>query len=207
MVNVSIDARKNRSDESPITQEQIDKIQKASDEAYAMVKKGANALENIYNQTGKRRKLRRKRRKAWNKNTRVKRWFGTGSLTTVQMKWTKERLVRLKRNLEGTVKFRIIQHQSGDRSWLCHDGSDPSLAYCSGGSSIKLCPKFFIVSDRKRAKNVVHELCHHIAMWHRRTGTGGRATDRKSALKLAKDYPKRARKNPENYEHFCNEYY
>jgi len=206
MVNVSIDARRNRNDESPITQEQRDKIQKASNKAYVIVRKGYNVLDKILDQSGTLSERERKIREAWMNVTEVKRWFGTDYLSPYQINQINNRLGRLKNNLEGTVRFRIIQHQTGDRSWLCNADS---VAYCSGGSSIKLCPSFFydkITNERGRAITVVHELCHHVGLIDRRV-EGNKVYGRDPAKELAINDPREARKNPSNLAYFCDEYY
>lgn len=206
---MDIDARRNRSGKSPITQEQRAKIQKASDKAYEIVRKGYNDLNKIVNQSGRPSKRRRKRRKAWNKNGKVTKWFGKSHLTYSQIKWTRNRLSGLKRLLESTVEFTIIQHQGGSRSWLCRDGSPPDIAYTGGRSPIKLCPRFFWDSDEQRVRTVVHELCHHVSsMRDQRYGAGGEVVYFPNiAKKLAIHYSRRARRNPTNIAYFCFEYY
>jgi len=205
---VDIDARRNRNGKSPITQEQKNKIKKASDKAYEIVRKGYNDLNKIYKQSGRPSKRRRKRREAWNKNGKVTKWFGKSHLTYTQIKRTRDRLDGLKSLLKGTVRFTIIQHQGGRRSWLCRDGSPPDIAYTGRISPIKLCRRFFLEYDEVRTRTVVHELCHHLRMNDQRYGAGGDKVYYPGlAKKLAINYPRRARRNPTNFAYFCFEYY
>ncbi|TET73263.1 MAG: hypothetical protein E3J56_04330 [Candidatus Aminicenantes bacterium] len=207
MANVRIHARKHRSREFPIIPDhQIDKIQKARNEAFIMVKKGLKDLDNIWNQSSRkrtrvrrRRDIRKKRKKAWIDNKNVRVWFGRGHLNTLQIKWTRERLIRIKEEFEGTLRFTIIQHQEGYLSFRC---DSKIIAYCSPGTPIKLCPDWFKKGQKERAVTVVHELSHKNGHIHRR---GFKKV--KDVINFAKNHPRLARRNPYNFEQFCGEYY
>lgn len=198
MASVDISARKDRNGNKPITDEQRVMIQNATNEAYRKISGIQNDMKNIWNQSGRPRKKRRKRKNAWKNNRKIVTWFGAGGLTNYQIRRTRNRVNRIKEEFDNALRFKIIQHQTGRRSYLCNNDR---TAYCSLGSSVKLCPVFFSDTLARQSAVIIHELCHKNGLIHRR-----HATDRGKALALAKSHPRSARKNPENYEQLSHEY-
>lgn len=198
MPSVDINAREDRDGNRPITEQQRVDIQNATNEAYRMISGFWTEMSGIWEQSGRPSKRRKKRKTAWKNNNKIVTWFGSGALTNYQIRRTKNRVKRIKREFNSAVRFTIIQCQSGSKSFLCKNGR---AAYCSPATPIKLCPSFFGMGLADQAATIIHELCHKNAMIHRR-----RAKDRAAALALAISHPRLARKNPENYEQICHEY-
>lgn len=200
MAEVDIDARKNRNGDSPLTDAQRATIQDAADDAERMATTALSVLNAIWNQAGWGRRRRESRREAWRANANVIRWFGTDDLTNDEVRDTRRRLRKIQEEFDDEVRFDIIQHQTGSKSYLCNQNVD---AYCSPGTPVKVCPSFFTEgSRRERAMLLIHELSHKNGHVHH-----DGATDSASAQQLAIDDPREARRNPENYAGFCGEYY
>ena len=203
MAVISIDSRKNRDGDSPLTAAQRTAIQTAADAAHRMASRALHHLSNMRRQSGGPRTRRRRRRAVWRGNPNIVRWFGNDHLSNDQMRSTQIRMRRIRAEFARTVKFDLIHHQSGDRSWRCdEEGTRAVAAYCSPGTPIKLCPRFFELPARERAITIIHELSHK----NGHTDHQG-AGDPESAQQLAVDDSRCARRNPENYAGFCGEYY
>lgn len=198
MATISIDVRRNRAGNRPITDAQREAIQAAADEAERIAIEGLRILNQIWNQSGSGARRRRRRKSAWRANAVVVRWFGSDDLTNRQIRNTRRRMRRIREEFERNVRFTIVQHQTGRRSYRCNNNT---AAYCSPGTPIKLCPSWFSMSLQRRAETVIHELSHKNGHVHHRG-----ATDPASALRLALDHPRLARRNPENFEQYCGEY-
>lgn len=199
MATVAIDARKNRDGQRPITHAQREAIQTAADDAERIAIEGLHVLDQIWNQPGRGRRRRRRRKDAWRHNADLVRWFGGDELTNKQIRATRRRMRKIRDEFRKDVRFTIIQHQTGDRSYRCNVNR---AAYCSPGTPIKLCPVWFSMSARHRAEILIHELSHKNGHVHHRG-----ATDAATALRLAREHPRLARRNPENFEQYCGEFY
>lgn len=198
MATVDIRVRRNRNGDRPITGTQRTAIEDAANDAERMAIEGLRVLAEIWNQPGRGRRRRRRRKAAWRANAIVVRWFGRGKLTNAQIRRTRRRMERIRKEFEKDVRFALIQHESGNRSYLCNGDN---VAYCSPGTRIKLCPSWFRMSQHQRAKTVIHELSHKNGHIHHRG-----AIDPASAERLAHEHPRLARRNPENYEGYCGEF-
>lgn len=200
MATVNIRSRNNRDGVRPaITAAQQTAIQQAADDAERISIEGLEVLTQIWNQPGRGARRRRRRKSAWNNNPIVVRWFGSRKLTNRQIRRTRRRMERNRDEFRQTVRFAVIHHQSGGHSYRCDNETD---AFCSPGTRIKLCPSWFGGRRRQRAKLIIHELDHKNGHVHH-----DQATDPDSARNLARDDPRSARRNPENYACFCDEYY
>jgi hypothetical protein len=200
MAIVEVDARKNRDGDAPITDAQRDIIQYAADDAEHSSTTALGVLNAVWNQPGTGRTRRQNRKDAWRANANIVRWFGSDKLTNDEIRDTRRRLRRVQEEFDDEVRFTIIQHQTGRKSFLCNNQAH---AYCSPGTPVKVCPSFFLEGNRQqRAKLLIHELSHKNGHVHH-----DGATDSASALQLALDDPREARRNPENYAGFCDEYY
>lgn len=206
-----ISARKNRAGERPITNDQREKIKKAVKDASRMADRVNSGMSKIWKQSGTPRKRRKKRKKAWRNNAHFVKWLGDGALTNAQIRRTRRRIRKLKDWLDNRrLRFIIIQHQSGDRSWACdQENQTVTLAYSvipGPPLRIRLCPEWFNVDAKRRACTIIHELVHEMAKVHP-IGRTGPVKTREQAIDLAKSHPRRARRSPENYEHLFGEYY
>lgn len=199
MAAVSISSRKNRAGNSPISDSQREAVQQAADNAERMAIRGLRVLDEIWNQPGRGQTRRNRRRSAWRANPEVVRWFGDDDLTNTQIRDTRRRMKKIRDEFRSNVRFTIIHHQSGDQSFLCDTST---VAYCSPGTPIKVCPNWFDADQQRRAGIVIHELSHKNGHIHHRG-----ATDPASAQRLARENPRWARRNPENFEGFCGEYF
>jgi hypothetical protein len=175
-------------------------IQNAADNAELMAIEALGALSNMRSQRGTARQRKERRQQAWRSNANIVRWFGTDHLSNAQMKNTHRRIRRIRDHFTRTMKFDLIHHDSGFRSWLCRPNA---VAYTSPGTPIKICPRFFTVDSLIQARTIIHELAHKTG--HTRHHHG--AADPASALQLAQTNCRAARHNPENFGAFCAEYF
>ncbi len=201
MATISIDPRQNRDGNSPLTPNQRNMIQQAADEAERMAEAGWHAFARMWNQSGGLITRRNRRRDAWNADRRIVRWFGNDHLSTYQMDKTKDRMWKIREEFMQTIRFDVIQHQTGHRSYLCQRDANRA-AYCSPGTPIKLCPHWFNITNvRTRAGVIIHELVHKNGHVHHRN-----ATTLPLAENLARDHVYSARRNPSNFQGFCLEF-
>jgi len=203
MAKVDIIARLNRDGKRPITDEQRIQIQEAADAAERISIAGLQTLNEIWDQPGGFRKRRKRRKEAWKANELVVKWFGSRIVSVYQIRVTRRRMKAIRDEFRGTVKLAIIQHQHGFRSFRCKAKARVG-AFSSPWLRIKLCPLWFDeeTTVRVRAEALIHELSHKKGHIHQR-----RATTVDSALRLARNHPRLARRNPSNYQGFCGEYY
>ena len=201
MAKVKIVTRNNRDGKvPPILPGQRKIIQETADDAERIAKEGYRVLCNIWDQSGHRAKKIRRRKSAWKANNTVVRWFGSRKASNLQIKRTRRRMGRIRDQFKVSLRFAIIQHQHGKKSFLCKKSQNRG-AYTSPGTRIKLCPHFFTMGRKDRARLLIHEICHLNGQIHRRG-----ATDYDSAKQLASEHPRAARRNPENYAQYCNEF-
>lgn len=204
MSKVDIIARLNRDGKRPITDEQRRLIRQAADEAEKIAIAGLRTLNEIWDQPGGFRKRRKRRKEAWKADVLVVKWFGSRKASVYQIRVTRRRMRAIRDEFRGTVKFAIVQHQHGFRSFRCKAPKAEVGAFCSPWLRIKLCPLWFDTSATSplRAESLIHELSHKKGHIHQRG-----ATTADSALRLAQKHPRLARRNPSNYQGFCGEYY
>lgn len=204
MVVISIRTRENRHGELiPVTTGEETVIQEAANDAELSAIRAYSALDSIWNQPGRGKTKRDNRKNSWRANATVIRWFGSDKLTNDEIRDTHRRLRKVREEFEDEMHFTIIREQTGRKSYRCDRYVG---AYCSPGSSVKICPRFFILGPglrQRRARLFIHELCHKNFQLRHHNG----AIDHSSALQLALDNPRAARSNPENFAGFCDEYY
>ena len=203
MAKVDIIARLNRDGKRPITEEQRKLIQEAADEAERIAIEGLRILNEIWDQPGRFRRRRKRRKEAWKANEQVVKWFGSRMASIYQIRVTRRRMGAIRDEFKGTVKFAIVQHQHGFRSFRCKANA---AAFCSPWLRIKICPGWFSYginwpTPAFRAASLIHELSHKKGQIHK----PGATTD--FALRLARKHPRLARSNPYNFQGFCREYY
>ena len=131
---------------------------------------------------------------AWNQQPDLVRWMGIieeEDSSEIEFFWQMLQDMR-HRLTEKEVKFQL------EDSWLGHCNLSDSRAFVKlrdREPTIYLCPAWLDQSPSHRIATVLHELVHTFGYGH------PRGTDfPQEALALARDYPKLARRSPENYE-------
>lgn len=202
-----ITAKKDRNGNNSVTAAQENDIEQAVEDAFRMAHRVANDMETIWRQRLPGR--HRKRQGAWLNNSRFCEWFGERVLTRRQIKVTRRRVRKIRRRLDNKrLRFIVVQHQSGRRSWGCKNSNDPTNAYMRAHrAAIFLCPNWFTNSPSRRAAIVVHELVHQLPFGLPFGRPHFQATDQATARTTARLHPRKARKSPENYEHLYEQYF
>ncbi len=176
-------------------------IDAALERAREMTRNAQRRMENIWDQSRMNR-----RRQAWTADAAFATWFGTDALTKSQMRRMLRRIRRMRRRVHRHVRI-VVHPQTGPNSGRCSAASTPN-AYKLVTPGIHLCPNFwanlgataaFTQADRQAAV-LIHELRHRGgipgSMWHFGAAQPG------PAQALAASNPRRARRNPENWENF-----
>jgi hypothetical protein len=175
--------------------------------AYTWATHAKGVLDKIWKQ----KRIRRKRA-AWRKCQVITRFMGANRLYREEIRKTRLRVTRIAKKLGmWTIRFTLIPHQFGDKSYGCEDGT---RAYASPSTGIKLCPNFFDTLNKyQRAQTIIHELVHMLG-WrqHFRVSSGAErvfdtVNHRTNAIRLADHKPWRARRNAVNYAWMLRELY
>ncbi|MEN8209729.1 MAG: hypothetical protein ABFR50_10825, partial [Candidatus Fermentibacteria bacterium] len=191
--------RLNRSGKRPITDEQRKLIQEAVDAAERTSIAGLRVLNEIWDQSGGIRKKRKRRKAAWKANPQVVKWFGSRYASVYQIRVTRRRMRAIRNEFKGAVRFAIVQHSHGFRSFRCKRNA---AAFCSPWLRIKICPGWYGQTAPFRAGSLIHELSHKKGHIHQMG-----AKNPELSVALAKKHPRLARRNPASFQGFCMEYY
>ena len=146
---------------------------------------------------------RRAKKAAWRADPDITRFFGERPLGIFSMRATTRRMRRVSRRLEKRrLRIRLLpQSRGSSNSTRGHN-----LGAFMSVLRFVLFPRWFTVGDPdQRAAIVIHELLHDRHIDHK-VKVGGKkqtAYGRNLAQLLATQRPRRARRNPENFEQFC----
>jgi hypothetical protein len=182
-------------------------------------------IDRIWETNANRRRVKREiRRDRWKDNPKFKLWFGRDKLTIHQIRKVKNRLHAIQRyGIERDLMFKSIEHSSVSiRRLLCKCKKNPKKMCVIpfrplfiGKRKILICgPDIYDNSPEEIGALIGHELMHH-----RLKTKGGEHHDRitnaydppyssrkEKHEELARDKPKKARKNPYSYQYFLSEY-
>lgn len=150
------------------------------------------------------RRTRAAMEEAWCNHDAFVRYFGTKNLTKKQMKRTCNRLITLNRRLDRSLVIKV-RPVAGRRVGRCFKGRWAYQARgFTGARTINLCRDWFEeTDDTARGAVILHELVHAMGVgWTRDLPVGNPAGGGAEARQLALNDPGKARRNPENFEHF-----
>jgi len=204
---VKIESELDRNNNSPASAQQRQDIVDAVNEAIVLAGRGRNAINNIWDKSGRtRRQVKAARKSHWRRDIRFVTWFGERKLTNNQIRLVRKRILKIQRWLTTKdLSIIIVHHQDGDQSFRCNQtatGSVTAFARNYLPLRIGVCPVWFSdLNTNERAGVLLHEMVHEIGFNHKRG-----AVDSSTSQSLARNHPKLARKNPENYEHFFLEF-
>ena len=178
----------------------------AVERAERMARRGLRDFDKIM---GERRRKRKKR--AWQRNTLVKRYFGSRKVTIPQIRKTRRRLNRAHRRLsKRRLTIRVFPQPPGSESRA------QNLGTVFSPRRFKLFPEWFklnngtsehknsfsaVSGDEQRAAIIIHELNHDLFFDQKLNGTP--VYGETLAIDLASQKPRKARRSSENFEWFC----
>ncbi len=137
---------------------------------------------------------RRKRVKFWKEDPVLSRWFGTGRLSVRQIRLTRRRMRRVHKFLaDKRLRIRLKEQKGGDVNGHNYGGPFSPKTFV-------LYPAWFGLPAIKRPGVIVHELFHEWFIDHK--DDSGNKYGAQAARNIARQKPQRARRNPENYEHY-----
>ncbi len=160
----------------------------------------ARDMDRIWLQPGRGRALVDRRRRAWRDNANFVEWLGRTDLTRDQISDVRRRLNTIDNRLQKQVHFHIhttLERKCGPTTWAFH----------TAGRHIHVCPFYFTIPASRfdeQASTIIHELSHGLGFSGR--GHPGRANGIGAARKLAQNRPRKARKNPWNFENLYLQY-
>lgn len=162
------------------------------DEAERLAKAARDRLARVWNKSSKRAK-----REAWCNDSAIVTYFGDKRLSVPQMQKTYKRAVRLYNRLNGKKMKIVVKNDSDAFSHFAAQNLGGPLS----PNRFKLFPKFFEGNDTEnRGSIILHELLH---VWATDIGPEGSEYGEENAKKLARERPKAARRNPENWQLFA----
>ena len=140
----------------------------------------------------------RQKRRAWRNDQLLNDYFGDKA-TVVQIRAVRRRINRARRRLNADkLRIRLLPQKRGTKSSTNGHNKGGPLS----PRTFVLFPSWFGISGREeRAAIVFHELLHDWHIDHKLNGRTVRGNI--EAQRLADANPGKARRNPENYEHFA----
>lgn len=167
-------------------------VGEAVDEAARMLRKGKERVEAVFQH----RRLKNKKA-AWKNDPEICRFFGDTNVTRRQMRLVRRRLRRAHRRVtEGRLRIRLRSQSKAT--------TNTTRGRNSGGITtpriFQLYPNWFAFNQRVRGGVIAHELFHD---WSKDHEHDGDAYSLAAVEALARDEPKKARRNPESFERFC----
>lgn len=173
-------------------------INDAFTDALRMARRVVNQIDSVWNQSGRVRKRRERRRDAWSAHPSFPTWFGT-SRKHILIRRVRRRIHKLENWLDRG-RIVALAHSSGDLG--CRDGRNAYAVLPRRPLKVHLCPPWFTWSASRRAAIIVHELVHELGFKHPKG-----ATSETAARTLASRDSRKARRSPENFEHLYELYY
>lgn len=171
-------------------------IREGFTDALGMANGVRSEMEGVWNQSGRIRERRERRRDAWSAHADFVKWFG-GNRRHILLRRVRRR-VRKIRNWLDRGRIVVLAHDAEDR--LCDN--DAYALFPRKPVKVHLCSSWFdIPSESSRAAVIIHELVHQLGFGHPE-GTSTRS----EARALARSNSRKARRSPENYEHLYKEF-
>lgn len=167
-------------------------INDAFADALRMAERVITEMDGIWNQPGRVRRRRERRRDAWSSHVNFTTWFGN-SRRHILIRRLRRRMERLRTWLDRG-RIVVFAHDAGDLG--CRDFRNAFARIPRRPLKVHLCPPWFTNSRSRRAAIVIHELVHELGFGHPED-----TTTRAEALALAASDSRRARRSPENFEH------
>lgn len=169
-------------------------IIQAIKDAEARAKTGLAPLNNVM-----KKKKRKKKISAWKSDSNIVEYYSDRKVRPRQIRIVRRRLRRAKNRLvEKKLKLTIKPQSKAPRSG--------TIALNRGAffspNSFVIFGSWFDKGATKQSTNLIHELLHDWLI--DRKIDGKRAYSDAQVKKLARKKPKRSRKNPGNYEHYCS---
>ena len=169
-------------------------IELAIYEAASMLRKGEKRIEAVFHH-----RFLKNKKSAWKNDSVIVRFFGDDHVTRGQMMLTRKRIRRADRRVNKRLYIRLRSQSKAS--------SANTLGRNTGGiltpRTFQLYPKWFELDQRRAAGTIIHELFHD---WHGDHEVNGETAYTLAAVEqLARENPRAARQNPENYERFCLE--
>ncbi len=174
-----------------------EQIRRSFRDALRIASSVKDEIDDIWNQSGRVQKRRKKRRNAWSAHENFTTWFGT-SRRHILIRRVRRRIHKIHRWLDSA---RIVVIAEGARDRLCR-GATAFATVPRRPLKVHLCQPWFTLSDSRRAAIIIHELVHELGFRH-----PGGATSAMTALALARRNSRKARRSPENYEHLYELYF
>ena len=193
MVNLRIINRRS----TPLSEEDEQRIRDSFERALCQARDVSAAIDRIWNQDGRPRRRRQRRRDAWAAHGLFTKWFGN-STRHILIRRVRRRIHRIRRWLEN-ARIAVILHDTGDRH--CDARTSAFAIIPRRPVRVHLCPRWFTKNEVDRASILIHELTHQLGFGHPE-GT----TNEDEAEALAMRNSRRARRSPENFEHLYKEY-
>ncbi len=173
-------------------------INQAFDDALRMANRVRDEIDVIWDQPGRLRKRRRRRRDAWARHTNFVRWFGSSTRHAL-IRRVRRRIRKIRRWLD---RGRIIVPAHDASDFGCRGNRNAFVRLPGRPLHIHLCPNWFSQGRSRRAAILIHELVHELGFTHPEG-----VTTRAEALSLARRNSRKARRSPENYEHLYELYF
>ncbi len=185
-------------------------VDAAVDRARQMTSRAVNQIDAIWRVSNKKAALE----SAWKDNAAFCAYFGIDHVKKRQIRALRRRLLKVNQWIGRGLKIKV-RPANGPRSGRCKKGGAGFNNRGKFGKRwINLCPVWFGVAkkweippDDRRASIVAHEVAHSLAditgfgLWTVDLPKGGPKRGPKEAREFARTNPKRARHNPENFEH------
>ncbi len=133
----------------------------------------------------------------WNSDEDIVMWLGKASAIS-HMRKARQRLKKMNKTCHKKIRIVFNKEKKGG---LCK-GSRHAWAIPKGKIVLHLCPQFTYKSNKFQSKILIHELAHESGiLFHKKVYW------RRAALEVAKNQPKRALKNPENFAFYIMSFY
>ncbi|NOY71813.1 MAG: hypothetical protein GXP14_05460 [Gammaproteobacteria bacterium] len=156
-------------------------------------------INDIWNQSGRVRKRRKRRRNAWSTHENFTTWFGT-SRRHILIRRVRRRIHKIHRWLDSA---RIVVIAEGARDRLYRETNTIAFATVPRRPlKVHLCQPWFSLNDSRRAAVIIHELVHELGFRHPEGATSAVA-----ALALARRNSRKARRSPKNYKSLYELYF
>ena len=196
-----------------LTDNQREMIIQALDDAERMARDVLTDFNrNVWEQRGRVRQRRRRRRDAWSSHPTLSRWFG-GSRRHILIRRIRRRMNRLREWTKGDSRIIVKTLPTGRRH--CDDGTNAFVTFPPRRVlRIHLCRSWFTgpldgaapgatsTPASRRAAIIIHELVHELGFAHPE-GVSTAA----EALGLAQRNSRKARRSPENFEHYYEQFF
>lgn len=174
-------------------------INNAFTDALRMAERVENEINSVWNQSGRIRTRRSRRRNAWSAHPNFPTWFGT-SRKHILIRRVRRRIRKLRKWLDRG-RIVVLTHGVGERGCRVA-GRNAYAMFPRRPLKVHLCAPWFGAGASRRAAIVIHELVHELGFTHPEDTTSSA-----EVLSLASRNSRRARRSPENFEHLYEIYF